>query len=172
MENHSDNLSRVERRKSQKKKWPKILLIIFIVLGLVLSYVYIRVRQTSDNIHRDLSEEEYLKEEHESRLNGKVNLQKKDPFSILLMGIDTGDKGRVDRGRSDTMMLLTVNPKNKKTTILSIPRDTRTEIVGKGKEDKINHAYAYGGPTMAMNTVQKLVDLPVDYFVSVNMKGI
>lgn len=172
MENDSNSLSRVERRKEKKKKWPKILLIILLLFGLVLSYLYVRVRMTSDSIHRDLSEEEYQKEEHEGRVNGKVNLQKKEPFSILLMGIDTGDKGRIDRGRSDTMMLLTVNPKNKKTTILSIPRDTLTEIVGKGKEDKINHAYAYGGPTMAMNTVQKLVDIPVDCFVSVNMKGI
>lgn len=174
MGNYETEMSRTKHKKKYKKKrrWPKVLLIILLFIGAILTYGYVRIRKTTDTIHTDLSAEEFDKENHASRENGKVNLSAKEPFSILLMGIDTGDQGRVDRGRSDTMMVMTVNPKNKKTTIVSIPRDTLTEIAGKGTEDKINHAYAFGGPTMAMNTVQNFLDIPVDYFVSVNMKGI
>jgi LCP family protein required for cell wall assembly len=55
--------------------------------------------------------------------------------------------------------------------MVSIPRDTRTEIVGKGKQDKINHAYAFGGTEMAVATVENFLDIPVDYFVKINMES-
>ena len=70
------------------------------------------------------------------------------------------------------MMIVTVNPNTKKSTITSIPRDTYTEIVGYGTMDKLNHAYAFGGNAMAINSVQNLLDIPIDYYVTVNMAGI
>lgn len=73
---------------------------------------------------------------------------------MLLLGIDTGDLGRTDQGRSDTMMVAAVNPTDQKTTIVSIARDTYVPIVGHGTDDKINHAYAFGGAAMSMNTVK------------------
>ncbi len=100
-----------------------------------------------------------------------VDLAKQESFSVLLMGIDTGDLGRVDQGRSDTMMVATVSPEDKQTTIVSIPRDTYVEIVGHNTTDKINHAYAFGGAAMAMDTVQNYLDIPIDHYVSINMKG-
>ncbi len=102
----------------------------------------------------------------------ELDLKKQDPFSILLLGIDTGDLGRTDRGRSDTMMVVTVNPKQKKTTIVSIARDTYVPIVGYEKDDKINHAYAFGGAAMSMDTVQSYLDIPIDHYVAVNMAGL
>lgn len=53
--------------------------------------------------------------------------------------------------------------------MLSIPRDTYTEIVGKGFSDKINHAYAFGGIDMSLRTVEQLLNIPIDYTVQVNM---
>ncbi len=88
------------------------------------------------------------------------------------MGIDTGDLGRVDQGRSDTMMVATVSPEDQQTTIVSIARDTYVDIVGHGTKDKINHAYAFGGPAMSMDTVQKYLDIPVDHYISINMAGL
>ena len=70
------------------------------------------------------------------------------------------------------MVVVTINPHTQKTTLLSIPRDTYTEIVGNGTTDKINHAYAFGGTSMAINSVQNLLDIPVDFYVMVNMAGI
>lgn len=51
-------------------------------------------------------------------------------------------------------MVLSINPKEKKTELVSIPRDTKAEIAGRGTEEKINHAYAYGGPNMAVKTIE------------------
>lgn len=93
-------------------------------------------------------------------------------ISILLLGIDTGDLGRTEQGRSDSMIVATINPNTETTTLLSIPRDTYTAIVGHGTWDKINHAYAFGGTAMSINSVQNLLDIPIDFYVTVNMEGI
>jgi len=95
-------------------------------------------------------------------------IKRKEPFSILMLGVDEREG---DSGRSDTMIVLTVNSNNNSVKMLSIPRDTRTEIVGKGKEDKINHAYAFGGVSMAVDTVENFLDIPIDYYVKINMEG-
>ena len=55
--------------------------------------------------------------------------------------------------------------------MLSIPRDTRTEIVGRGTQDKINHAYAFGGAEMSINSVQKFLGIPIDAYAVVNFAG-
>lgn len=99
-------------------------------------------------------------------------LEAGEPVSILLLGVDTGDLGRTEQGRSDSMVVVTINPHTQKTTLLSIPRDTYTEIVGYGTSDKINHAYAFGGTAMSINTVQQMLDIPIDFYVMVNMAGI
>lgn len=97
-----------------------------------------------------------------------VNLNDKDPFTVLLLGVDerTGDVGR-----SDTIMVVGVNPDKHSVLLYNIPRDTRTEIVGKGKLDKINHAYAFGGVDMSIRTVENFMNVPIDYYVKVNMEG-
>lgn len=102
-----------------------------------------------------------------------ANIDAQEPFSILLMGIDNGDFGReADVGRSDTTMVVTINPEEKKSTMISLDRDIYTELVGNGTWDKLNHAYAYGGSKMAIDTVEELLDIPIDHYVSINMKGL
>ncbi len=68
-----------------------------------------------------------------------------------MLGVDEREN---DSGRSDTMIVITVNPEKQTMKMLSIPRDTRTEIIGHDSVDKINHAYAFGGVPMAMDTVE------------------
>ncbi|RKP51334.1 LytR family transcriptional regulator [Cohnella endophytica] len=92
----------------------------------------------------------------------------KDPFSMLLMGVDARAQ---ERGRSDTLIYTVVRPKDGKVLMVSIPRDTYAEIVGKDKKDKITHAYAFGGPEMAVNSVEKLLDAKVDHYASINFQG-
>ena len=94
--------------------------------------------------------------------------KKQDPFSVLLLGVDQRGK---EIGRSDTMIYTVVRPKDGDLLMVSIPRDTYVEIVGKDKEDKITHAYAYGGAGMAMDTVEKLLDAPIHYYASINFEG-
>ena len=155
-----------KRTKTKKKKWVKVLLSIFILLFLSISVysfsVYNSLTNAVDTMHEPLDRKKSEKRESDLSLKGS------DPFSVLLLGVDQRAN---DRGRSDTMIVLTVNPKQNSVKMLSIPRDTRTTIIGKGKEDKINHAYAFGGVEMSMNTVENLLDIPVDYYVQVNMEG-
>lgn len=157
---------RRKRRKPKKKRALKITMAIILVLILgVGAYAYSiwhsvekTFTQTHEPLNRDVSE----------KRSEKVSFSNRDPISILLLGVD---QRAGDRGRSDSLILMTVNPKDQSMKMVSIPRDTRTEIVGKGTTDKINHAYAFGGVDMAVNTVEKFLDVPVDYYVQVNMES-
>ncbi|WP_107838118.1 LCP family protein [Metasolibacillus meyeri] len=91
-----------------------------------------------------------------------------DPFSVLLLGIDERE---YDTGRTDTMIVVTVNPDKKSVKMLSIPRDARVEIVGNNTVEKINHAYARGGIPMSIATVENILNIPIDYYIAVNMEG-
>ncbi|HIZ53758.1 LCP family glycopolymer transferase [Enterococcus eurekensis] len=101
-----------------------------------------------------------------------VNFGDKDPFSILLLGVDTGALGRKDHGRSDSMMVVTVNPAEEQTTIVSLDRDILSDMLDGVTFDKLNHAYAYGDVELAMDVVEKLVDVPIDHYVMMNMQGL
>jgi polyisoprenyl-teichoic acid--peptidoglycan teichoic acid transferase len=90
------------------------------------------------------------------------------PISIMLMGVDERPN---DKGRSDTIIIAAINPKTESMLMFNIPRDTRTEIVGKDYVDKINHAYNLGGSQMAMDTAENFLDTPIDYYVKVNMES-
>src|SRR5699024_1362831 len=101
----------------------------------------------------------------------KVRQKTKDAerLNILLLGVD--QRGN-DSGRSDALMVLTLKPESDEMQIVSIPRDTRTTIIGRGTEDKINHAYAFGGADMSIQTVENFLDIELDYFVRINMEGL
>ncbi|MBG9445278.1 LytR family transcriptional regulator [Cytobacillus firmus] len=156
---------RAEKRK-KKPKWLKVIGILFLVLliagGSYAFMVYKSLTDAVETMHQPIDREKSDKRPE------KITLDKREPFSVLMLGVDerSGDKGR-----SDTMIVLTVNPNNKSIKMLSIPRDTRTEIVGKGFEDKINHAYAFGNEEMSMATVENFLDIPLDYYIKVNMEG-
>lgn len=90
------------------------------------------------------------------------------PFSLLLLGVDQRDK---EVGRSDTMIVSVVRPKDGAILMVSIPRDTYAEIVGEDKSDKITHAYAYGGAKMSIETVENLFDLSINHYASINFTG-
>ncbi|AET59553.1 membrane-bound protein lytR [Paenibacillus terrae HPL-003] len=90
------------------------------------------------------------------------------PFTVLVLGVDQRPH---DRGRSDTMIVLSVNPAEGTVLMFNIPRDTRTELIGRGREDKINHAFAFGGVDMSIRTVEHFLNHPMDYYVQMNMEG-
>jgi len=95
----------------------------------------------------------------------------KNPISILLMGVEDYETDGKD-GRTDTLILATLNPGTKKMTLLSIPRDTRVPIAGRnGVLDKINSAYAYGGEKATIETVENFLHIPIDYYVKVGFTG-
>lgn len=152
-------------RKTKKRSWLKITGIIVLVLmiggGIYAYNIYNSLKHTVADMHQPVDRKSDKRPE-------PVAIKEKQPFSVLMLGVDQTEG---DKGRSDTIIVLTVNPNNNSVKMLSIPRDTRTEIIGKGKEDKINHAYAFGGVEMAMNTVENFLDIPIDYYMQVNMEG-
>lgn len=107
-------------------------------------------------------------------------IDKNEPFSVLLMGVDTGTAERKStwEGNSDSMILVTVNPKTQKTTMTSLERDILVKLKGpssnsqNGEEAKLNAAYAAGGAQMAMMTVEEMLDIDIDYYMQINMQGL
>jgi polyisoprenyl-teichoic acid--peptidoglycan teichoic acid transferase len=88
--------------------------------------------------------------------------------NILVLGADAGSKSRQGtQGRSDTIILIRTDPDNHKIALLSIPRDLRVEIPRHGTQ-KINAAYAFGGPTLAVKTVERVTGLQMNHVVVVD----
>lgn len=165
-------MSRRSRRSSRGKK-------VFLTIFTIVAALVVIAAGVGAKLYFDLSgsiKQTYEAVERKNTETKKrqqpVDLNKKEPFSVLLLGIDTGDLGRTEQGRSDTLMVATVNPNDNKTTLVSVPRDTYVDIVGYGTQDKINHAYAFGGAAMSMDTVENYLDIPIDHYVSINMMGI
>ncbi|MBS5821657.1 MAG: LCP family protein, partial [Enterococcus gilvus] len=111
--------------------------IILIVIGIIVLFVggatvyLLKVNNDVDQAITKMTK----KIDYKSKRSDAVDLKSGEPFSILLMGTDTGDKGRTYQGRSDSMMLVTINPKEKQTLMTSLDRDIYTQIVGyKGDE--------------------------------------
>jgi LCP family protein required for cell wall assembly len=101
----------------------------------------------------------------------------KERVNILLLGVDQL-RGEEGPWRSDTMIVVTVDPKNMSAGLLSIPRDLYVEIPGYG-EQRINMAhfwgdaydYPGGGPALAMRTVEYNLGIPIHYYIRVNYQG-
>ncbi|MGF2618152.1 LytR family transcriptional regulator [Rossellomorea vietnamensis] len=156
---------RSAKHTKKKRTWLKvtgIVLLILLIGGGAYAYsIYHSLNKAVETMHTP-------SERETSKRTKDVEYSSKDPISVLLMGVDEREG---DKGRSDTMIVLTVNPELKSVKMLSIPRDTLTDIVGHGTRDKINHAYAFGGVEMAMDTVENLMDIPIDHYVKINMEG-
>ena len=98
-----------------------------------------------------------------------------EPFTILLMGIDSTDEVLSENAiaNGDTLILITFNPKTLNATMFSIPRDSYVPIsCWSGKpENKITHAAAYGDDCM-INTIKDYFDIDIDYYAKINFKGL
>ncbi|MFQ3544378.1 LCP family protein [Halobacillus rhizosphaerae] len=158
--------NRKERKTRKKGNWWKILLALLLVIGVSIGVyvfsIYHDAKQTvSNDIHKSVKSIDSVAT--------KKKIKNEETLHVLLMGVDARPG---DKGRSDALMVMSLDPNHDKMQIVSIPRDTRTTIVGRGSESKINAAYAYGGPDMAINTVENFLDIDLDYYVKVNMEGL
>lgn len=106
----------------------------------------------------------------------EVAIDKGEPLNVLLVGTDADAQARSESqgyiGRSDTLMLVNVNPALEHLRILSIPRDSLVQLPGYPGPEKINHAFAYGGIEMTVQAVQDFLQVPVDYYAVINMSGL
>ena len=165
--NHSQHKHHHHRSFWQRHKiWKWVLIVIglFIVVDVALfGKMYFDAKKSANSTYKQVKT---------NKLRNTPDLNNGKPFTVLILGTDTGEYGRTYQGRSDTMMLAAVSPKEKKTTLVSIPRDTKVAIPGYGYNNKINAAYSYEGTKGAVNIVQSYLDVPVDYYVEMNMKGL
>ena len=165
-------------RKGRNRVWKVFFSILMVVMFGAIAYLfkaYSDIGSTADSIFNSVNVNKIREEEIEVETATQ-------PISFLLLGVDTGtaEEERTETGRSDTIIVCTVNPNTKTTTLLSIPRDSYTEIVGYSDlydyygdyYDKMNHAYAFGGTEMSINTVQQFLNVPIDYYVEVNFDGL
>lgn len=146
--------SNIPPRKAKKKRriWPWILmLLIFLVAALGGAYF----ASTS------LTEKPTPSKQDEELLTAK------DKATIMIMGVDERDD---DVGRSDTLMIASIDPKTNQASLLSVPRDTRVKIKGHGF-DKVNAAYAYGKEKLSQDTVENLLGVNIDHYIIINTKS-
>lgn len=164
------------------KVWKKSLLmflaLILLIVGTVVVYAGTIWNTTRSS----------LKETYTNLGNKNTNIETDKPLTILLMGVDTGDASRGGSnewaGNSDSMIVLTLNPKTNTSTMVSMERDTMTNILdSKGNiasQQKMNAAYPSGynskgingAASWAMKTVGQQAGINVDNFVAINMDGL
>lgn len=159
---------RTEKVSDKKKLLKRVLVVILVILSCGVAYSYYLVKNAETKL-----EQTYKPiENHEEN---KV-IEATKPMSILLMGVDTGNHERTENwaGNSDSMLVMTINPKTKKTTITSLERDILTEIEHDGEtiQAKLNAAYQMGGVDLAIPTIEKMLNMKFDHYLLINMNGL
>ncbi|MCT8140337.1 LCP family protein [Anaerobacillus sp. CMMVII] len=160
--------SRIDFKDTKKKqKRSKIFKFIgftffalFIVAGAAVGYFVNKMANLAESAQHDLD-----RGAHSEKRDRAVN-PSKDNFSVLFLGLDDRDGSL--KGRTDALLLATFNKNERTIKMVNVPRDARVEIPGRDRMDKINHAHAFGGLDLTIDTVENLFDIPVDYFVKLN----
>lgn len=163
-------LKQRSRRKKTKRK--RIALVTLAVVGALLlggiGAAWAYISQIDSNLSDGLSSDLL------SALSASDTAS--DPFYMLLIGVDKSE-ARDESGefsgtyRTDTMILARIDPKEKKVTLISIPRDTQVDL-GTYGEQKINAAYAFGGATLAVTTVENLAGVEISHYAEIDFDGL
>lgn len=150
------------KKKKNKKKWIilSLLLVVLIIAGIGIGYTASLLGKV-DSVEIDEEQLDISKEVEEKYKNTDIT-------NILLLGIDSEDG---ETGRSDSIMILSVDNVHNKLKLSSIMRDSYVDIKGHGK-DKINHAYAFGGPELSISTINTNFDLNIKDFATVNFDSL
>lgn len=153
------------KRAKKPPRWRRRILIVLglvvlvFVVWAVLGYLAFRSGVKEAN--------ERLDPLAERALTPQEGLMLSNPSTILVLGADVGgDRGGTE-GRSDSMVLIRTDPDEHRLAMLFIPRDLRVDIPRHG-EQKINAAYAFGGPTLAIQTVEQVTGIPVNHVIVVD----
>ncbi|WP_232697359.1 LCP family protein [Brevibacillus daliensis] len=160
-------------KKRIKKKWILWLCLIPVILFLFSAagftyYLYQKAVAAENNMFQELNRGE----NSVVRDDEKDNIQ--DSFSVLFIGVDQSENRKDQYGkavRSDALMLATFNKQKQTIKLVSIPRDSYVYIPVEGKKDKITHAHAFGGVDGTVETVEGLLDIPIDYYVKLDFEG-
>ena len=144
-----------KRRKIIKRLFTLTLLVIIAAAG----YTYFEYKKGLSESDGD------FKEDGQFEFNGEGS--DLDEVNILVLGIDSRGE---DHSRSDSMMVIHYNKKQKQPKLISIMRDSYVDIPGYDKQ-KVNAAYAYGGPELVRKTLKESFDLDINYYAVIDFKG-
>ena len=165
-----------DRRKKNIKKFLFILfLIVLAILGTIVGIIYSKLSNL--NIKDIDISKLSVNDDLYNKIAGDMSERDfRNVKNFVLFGIDTQGKGDGQEdgdfiGRSDTIMIVSINPKYKSIKLISIPRDTYVDVEGHGKT-KINHAYAYGGVELALKTINENFDLNITEFATIDFSGL
>lgn len=154
----------LKKERKQKKKRLKILLVFEVLFILILIPVVFLVFQVS----RIPS---YNMELEAVSMNDVDDKNMSNYQNIAVFGVDSRANDLKKNTRSDSIIVVSINKKNKDVKLLSVYRDTYVNIEEHGYT-KINHAYSYGGPELAISTLNKNFDLNIKDFITVNFSAL
>jgi polyisoprenyl-teichoic acid--peptidoglycan teichoic acid transferase len=160
-----DNAPEPKRRRVLPKILIGIAVLLVAVIGAGLLYAASIDRSLTKNLNRGVelpTEESSARPPKEAQETGTLN--------YVLLGSDSRDPGNEDNGRSDTIMVVHLNAKRTKAYIISFPRDMYVNIPGYGR-NKINAAFAFGGPQLAVRTLESLTGVRMDHVVLIDFQG-
>lgn len=174
--NHETSQSAMVRHRRPIKRHHRLQLVFFIFCVIFVSasgiffYRFFRLYQQAHQTATDVYSSAHISKAR----NTQQLLKDGKPVSILLMGTDTGALGRNFKGRTDTLIVLVLNPQDQKMTMVSLPRDALVAVYGfeSNYPSKLNSAYDYGGSGAAVKTVQKYLNIPIDFYATINMGGL
>lgn len=155
--------------KTSNKKNKRGLKIFLTTLLVILIILILMFSALTWYIYTKWSKVNYVKLE-DLQINEGVQEQLKGYRNIVLFGVDAR-ANTYDNSRSDCIIIVSINQDTKDIKLTSVYRDTYVYIEGYGY-DKITHAYAFGGPELAINTINKNFDLNITEFVAVNFDAV
>ncbi len=150
-----------------------IALILIIIIAIIGIYVWIKLSKINvEKLDKDsLAVNSNLFDDLNKNLDNNITKSEFDKVvNIVLFGSDSRDINNSD-GRSDTIMICSINPNTKKINLVSIPRDTYVNVEGYGKT-KINHAYAYGKEALSIKTINSNFNMNLTEYVTINFEGL
>ncbi|MDR3315792.1 MAG: LCP family protein [Coriobacteriales bacterium] len=166
------------RPKKPKKTVKRVLIVIGAILLVALIATVIAVALFIQQIDKNISLPTDQREELLSVLAAppqpeapEASEKQQVPYYVLIIGSDSRDPEKIGAGRSDTIMLARVDPGTPQVTILSIPRDVEIQLAGYGTQ-KINAAYAYGGPAGIVREVSSLCGVPITHYAEIDFQGV
>lgn len=163
-----------KEKKKRFKIWQIILIIILLLLIGLASYVGFFIWSKLSKINYESIDKSDLDINENLYNEVSDNVSKKefdDIRTIALFGTDSRDSNNMYAGRSDTIIIASINPKNKSIKLISIPRDTYVNIPGRGM-DKINHAYAFGKEQLSIKTINNNFGLNISEYITIDFSGL
>ena len=150
------------KRKRRRRSPLRILIILILVIAVLVGL-------TLSTVHKKLGKISTKSLDHSQLVTVNKDSNMTDYTNFALFGIDSQTGSMSDRGnRSDSIIVVSINNSTKDVKLLSIYRDTYVSI--NGKYSKINAAYSWGGPELAISTINRNLDLNIEKYATVNFK--